>query len=454
MEITEFQRGHSFTAGGTGSGKTLATVRSVIAAAMMGMAVVILDPHRRSLAWNSLLHLVASGHERRIIFDALPNLQATPGYRILPPSAARDPRRRDSENDQTARNFAQLLAWRRDLGSLAIQPQTEEWVMGAARLATYRDPDDEISAGLLPFAFVPGHKNFTYLLDGCRHEATVREFRQLGRKVSRNEILSARRLVTNVCTQPAFALRCGTSLDLPRFLAKRGILIVEGGTHGVSDEAIRVMLGSVRHQVIRYVFDRSRPFPEIALFIDEAINWGLIDSTLLKAAAETRKMGLHIHLIAQAPSLPGDDLHNLLTNTSRHNWHCLPDDTYARRAAADLGNPELRGPIMRLRPGQRYVKFRGEVFEEQLPLLEEPWVFPGLSDLKAKRALTRIRRRPEFQGTPACPRSHRATTRSSNSANTAFASNANSGGSFPAGESAAVVSPPFERVDGCGPLDD
>jgi hypothetical protein len=421
---------------------------------MMGMAVVILDPHRRSLAWNSLTHLVASGYERQIVFDALPNLKAAPGYRIIPPSASRDARRRDSENDQTARNFAQLLAWRRDLGSLAVQPQTEEWVMNAARLATYRDPDDEISADLLPFAFVPGHKNFAYLLDGCCHETTVREFRQLGRKVSRNEILSARRLVTNVCTQPAFALRCGASLDVPRFLAKRGILIVEGGTQGVSDEAIRVMLGSVRHQVIRYAFDRPRPFPEIALFIDEAINWGLIDSTLLRAAAETRKMGLHIHLIAQAPSLPGDDLHNLLTNTSRHNWHCLPDDTYARRAAADLGNPDLRGEIMRLRPGQRYVKFRGEVFEEQLPLLEEPWVFPGLSDRKAKRALARIRRRPEFQEITACPHSPRATTRFSNSANTAFASNASSGGSSRAAESAAVASPPFERADGCGPLDD
>jgi hypothetical protein len=54
--------------GSTRSGKSMAEARRLLDAADEGAALVVIDPHRDSLAARLLEHLVARGHEKRILF--------------------------------------------------------------------------------------------------------------------------------------------------------------------------------------------------------------------------------------------------------------------------------------------------------------------------------------------------------------------------------------------------
>jgi hypothetical protein len=68
-------RGNKLVTGSTQSGKSYSELHDILAAAdERRIAIVVLDPHRGSLAYNALQHLVARGHASRIIWDSLGDL--------------------------------------------------------------------------------------------------------------------------------------------------------------------------------------------------------------------------------------------------------------------------------------------------------------------------------------------------------------------------------------------
>lgn len=54
--------------GSTRSGKSMAELRRLVEAAEEGAALVVIDPHRDSLAAKLLEHLVSRGLKRHILF--------------------------------------------------------------------------------------------------------------------------------------------------------------------------------------------------------------------------------------------------------------------------------------------------------------------------------------------------------------------------------------------------
>ena len=129
------RRGNKLVVGTTQSGKSYAELWDVIGtAASRRTALVVIDPHVGSLARKSLVHLIARGHQPRIIWDELSELESTPKYRLLTPSRARNPLVRAKENQQQAEQFTELLCRRREQQSLATSPLTEEWTRKAGLL--------------------------------------------------------------------------------------------------------------------------------------------------------------------------------------------------------------------------------------------------------------------------------------------------------------------------------
>ena len=100
--------------------------------------------------------------------------------------------------------------------------------------------------------------------------------------------------------------------------------------------------------------------------------------------------------IAQFPT--ADITDGILTNCLRHEWFFAANDAVVRKAAADLGGKEYINLLRALKPGERLVKDRDAgVFQEYVPLLEDPWGFPGLAEKKATLALEEIKKRPEYR---------------------------------------------------------
>ena len=79
------QNRNALHCGTSGCGKTTAALDEVIALAERDYAEVVVDPHEDALASLSLEHLVSRGHEPRIIFDSLSQLDRVPAYEIIRP---------------------------------------------------------------------------------------------------------------------------------------------------------------------------------------------------------------------------------------------------------------------------------------------------------------------------------------------------------------------------------
>lgn len=386
--------------GSTRSGKSMAACRRLVDAAMQGAALVVIDPHRDSLAAKLFEQLVARGFQKRILYDRLSDLDRTLGYDFFPKPVAASPLEFLSELDEAVRAFADLLCRRREMASLATSPLLEEWVNAA--LTLYMEQEDHPPLPILSHAFgPPDHPDFLRLLRRCRNEEVVAKFREIERgKIQRSQYVPAERLIRSVCQSPVFGARCGASFRLGPFLDRRGILLVEGGGSGSAD-AQRTVMGALILLTIRYVRTRARPTPPVLLVLDEANNANLVGASgyETRAAAECQKMGLAIHVLVQNMNFPTSDItESLLTNCLRHEWFFAGSAAVIRQAIADLGSKDYEERLRSLRPGERLVKDRDEgIFWEYVPLLEDLWGLPGLAKKKADRALREILQRPEYR---------------------------------------------------------
>ena len=287
-----YMQGNKFACGSTRSGKSVAEVNDVVAAATKrDVAIVVCDPHPKSLAWNSFIQLIARGHDKRIVYDQLTRFSRVPGYKFLASSKARNSLRRESLNEQSAVQFADILCRRGGRGSLSSTPLTEEWTMKACRLIlNQRSPNP---ASDMRFAFQPGNNVLRQLIAGCTDPVTKFEFEQIATgKIKRGVYSSAARLIDSVCGSPAFRARCGQSFDIAGFLDDAGILLIEGGENGVAPEVAQTIMASAVMKVFHYVRQRSKPFPRVLLVLNEATNANLVSSHETRAMAECQKMGL------------------------------------------------------------------------------------------------------------------------------------------------------------------
>ncbi|MBN8627060.1 MAG: hypothetical protein J0M17_16395 [Planctomycetes bacterium] len=389
------RRGNQLVVGSTQSGKSYGEVQDVLAAAEdRRTAIVVLDPHPRSLARNCLLHLDARGHRGRILWDELDELLRVPKYRLLMQSRAAG-LQREHDHERLADQFAELLCRRRESASLAAAPQTEEYTKHGLRLLL--EQRRQRPAADLRFAFQVGHRRFARLLAECRHEETEALFRQIADgSIRPGQYAAARRLIEGVCGSPSFVVRCGTRFDVGAFLDDRGILLVEGGT---SPLVTQTLLGAIVLQVIHYVRTRPRPLPRILLVLDEATNANLVGAAghEVRALAECQKMGLDVHILVQSLNFPSAFVTDgVLTNCTRHVWYYAANAAVARKAADDLGEPELAEVVRALKVGERYVKERERVFFERVPALANPWTLEELARRKLAAAVAAIRARSEY----------------------------------------------------------
>ena len=254
MCAMSYVRGNKLVLGSTQSGKSWGEIPSILDAADDGVGICVLDPHEKSLAWNVLGHLLARGHKQRILCDNLGEEHPLK-YRFLVRSRAQNPMVRAKENFQQAEQFGELLLRRREQQSLAVSPQTEEWVLKAV-LFLLNQPLD-YSAADLRYALQPGHAKFENFLRACTEPDVTFEFERIASgEIKPGQYAAARRLIEGVCGSPSFIVRCGTFFDVGAFLDRGGILLVEGGN--VSQPVLQTILGSLCMQVIHHVRTRLR----------------------------------------------------------------------------------------------------------------------------------------------------------------------------------------------------
>ena len=164
-----------------------------------------IDPHPWALSWQAMQQLLARGHEKRIIWDSLDQLDHTPKYQFLKRSRARNHLVQAKENHDQAEHFTEVKCRRREQSSLATSPLTEEWDLKSS-LFLLNQPVD-YPASDVRFALRPDHKKFVRMLHGCTEEDSRREFEKVYSGAIRpSQYAAALRLNDAACGNPPLLL--------------------------------------------------------------------------------------------------------------------------------------------------------------------------------------------------------------------------------------------------------
>ena len=208
-----YRTGNVFVCGSTRSGKSVGQWNEVVCAAdAKDVAIVVIDPHEESLAWNCFQQLIAGGHEHRIIYDQLHHNTHVPGYRFLKQSTARDATERAVENEESAKGFTDILC-RRGGVNLASQPQKEEWILKAVKFLLSQS--SERPASDLRYCFKPTHPKLVSLLKACTDEELRQEFSAIAEgTIKSGQYHSAARLIEGTCGSIPFIVQTGNEFEV------------------------------------------------------------------------------------------------------------------------------------------------------------------------------------------------------------------------------------------------
>ncbi len=390
--------------GEPGSGKSFGT--ALLALKFPG-AVFSGDPHKESLTALLLDHL-----EGDVLYHQISNLDHSLGYGLLRPSVNSDPGKRLQENRRRAKQFVEVMMRRRG-GGIASAPLMEEWVMALLMIYLYQRPVKDPS--IIPFGFRPGTDEFAALLRDCPLRDLKHKFEALEAMKPaglRSEVGSAARLVSGTFGDPEFLAACRPGFDLGAFLQNGGKLLLERGT--ADEDVTRTIIGGINLLITEHCENRPKPYPPVAILLDECTNANTAGDFEERKAGETRKFGLHWHFICQHPNFPNGP-EGFFQNCQEKHFYRTGDYTLAHKLAAFVAAGMSRGEkqsraemidgitseLMGFKPGWRYVVGPGGTRKEYVPMLVNPWPdWPGLRQAKREEKLCRIYSRPEYRKTP------------------------------------------------------
>lgn len=426
--MAELLNRHALVVGGSGSGKSTAEIEALVDVARRGnSAIVVLDPHTNSLAYNFLSHCVALGMDDRVIYDRLSDLDNVLAWDFLSPSPAKAAHKRESQNKTRCSRFAEILLRRRGKSSAADSPSLEEWIPPAVKLYLYQRTRRPLSD--LRYAFAFDHPKFEAMLRGCTDEDTRYKF-ESAITSGKGGYDAVARLINGLLESSAFLLRTQEKprFDLKRHLDNKGILIVEGGVgDDLSKDALQVMLGAVSQEVISYCRARyaatNSMFPLVTMTMDEATNYKMIGESEqeVDALAECRKMGLGIRILIQYFNFPNETIRKGVVQNCA-TIKCFGCDDYDTRTklAKQFGKPEdeedYSDKIDNLKRGERIARYKTEagkfIRHERGKMMPDPFGFSVITKQRTLQALQLIWQRDEYYhpGTQSTPKQRPAAT--------------------------------------------
>jgi hypothetical protein len=333
--------------GSTGSGKSEGELVDLMhLAGRRDCAVVLLDGHG-PLAFRAAGHWAARGHEARIVYEPLGEVDRVLCWDMLPRSTASALSRQRIEDAETRDEFAQCFLAQRNLETLNDRPWTKEWLEAAISLCQAQPQPEHL--GSLLAAFRVGSAEYERLLNSCTQADIIQKFRGMERLRRRSEVQyelqtgPSRRLLELVCSSEVMRLRSRPGpFDWLQALRQHRLIAFDGG--GLRSREIKrtlMLLVSLQviHAVRRHFGLTGRPLP-VVLVLEEAGALGLVTPFVLLALQELRKAGLSIHLITQS-CLDFEDrnlFEAVLANTPWQAWYQLLSPADQELGAKALAN--------------------------------------------------------------------------------------------------------------------
>jgi hypothetical protein len=375
---------HTSAVGETGSGKSRAQIERIME---NYESAIVLDWKARGLSWEVAKHAAARG--KRFVFDSLGWMKHGIQWRLVRRPKTRPFTKKEAES--IARALSHLFMRYQGRLTLANTPLIETGAMTAIMCFLYQS--DPFELRMLYRIFNPDDSLYEQAVANCTDGETQKSIERWGKlspSARRYELGGAARMFQIVLTSPAFACRCEGQFDAAKFLnhEEGGYILIDGGD--VSDEARRVMLGAISYHVLALAH-RQKFKTRVGLWLDEAHEFAGHHECI--GLRELRSSGLDITLVWQ--SIPPDMKEDVLQNCGRIEvYRCNSPESarlFAGMVAACMPEHpdvvEVQNRILNLNPpGSRFVRQR-KAWQEYVPLLSEPYPWPGLTETRTWQAI-------------------------------------------------------------------
>ena len=291
--------------GARGSGKSTGLAVDLLAAAMMGVAVVVLD-RPGTLARAMVGHLCAAGLEDKVLYEIASETDRVLKFPYLQ-NSDKPGLEGERENEFMDECFAQAFGAKRGVKRLEGNPYTNKYVRSPAAIFRSQPDCTAIPIGDFEYIFRPAVKRHDELLANAREQRPVLEMMQVEARARRNpiqyeiEVGASERLLSILWKSPVVRIRHGKGLDWTEALKQKKQIYYD--LSNITEESARTLAILVAHSAInaarKHFYETKQPLP-VVIVLEEAGAMDLVRPFIISAIEELRKAGVAIWIISQS----------------------------------------------------------------------------------------------------------------------------------------------------------
>ena len=328
--------------GARGSGKSTGLAVDLLAAAMMGIAVVVLD-RPGTLARAMVGHLCAAGLESKTLIEIASDTDRVLRFPYIQ-NSDKPGLDGERENEFADECFAQAFGAKRGVKRLEGNPYTNKYVRSPAAIFRSQPDCTAIPIGDFEYIFRPGVKKHDELFASAHENRPVLEMMQVEARARRNPIQyeietgASERLLSILWKSAVVRIRHGKGVDWTELLKQKAQVYFD--LANITEEAARTIAILVAHSAInaarKHFYETKKPLP-VVIVLEEAGALDLVTPFIISSMQELRKAGVSIWLVSQ--DFEPATFEQLLGLTEEHLYYRV--NSGVDRAAEDCAHPSF-----------------------------------------------------------------------------------------------------------------
>lgn len=287
--------------GARGSGKSTGLLVDLLAAAMMGVAVVVFD-RPGTLARSMVGHLCARGLESRTLIEI-----ASDTERVLPFPYIQNSDKRglegERENEIQDEMLSQAFYAKKGMKSGEKNPWTKQVLDLSGAIFRGQPQCESLPIENIKNMFLLGTKEHDEFLEKSSEWKKVLELMSieiLGRREHAMQVGAAQRMLSVLWRSPVVRIRHGKGLDWTKALKQKKQICFD--LSNITEEAARTITILGAHSAInasrRHFYETKEPLP-VVIVLEECGALDLATPFIISSMQELRKAGVSIWVVSQ-----------------------------------------------------------------------------------------------------------------------------------------------------------
>jgi len=283
-----------------GSGKSTGLMVDLLAAALMGIAVVVMD-RPGTLARGMVGNLCAAGLEDEVVYEIASDTDWVLTFPFIE-NSSKPGLEGERENEFMDECFAQVFYAKRGLKSAEQRPYIKKYMENA--IAIFRSLPGQRPISDMKYIFRRGTKEHDRMMMESTATDAVLEMAHVearGPVQYEKEVGAAERMLSVLWKSPVVRIRHGIGLNWTEALKQKKQIYFD--LANITEEAARSLAILATHGAInaarKYFYETKEPLP-VVIVLEEAGALDLVTPFIISSMQELRKAGVAIWIVSQS----------------------------------------------------------------------------------------------------------------------------------------------------------